>query len=75
MDISLQLSVLLWMSIWISLDFYGYPCLDLLWILDLFRFGNLLVRTWSLLRLSLLEFIFSFFLHSLKATYFLDICQ
>jgi len=19
---------------WISLDFYGYPCIDLLWILD-----------------------------------------
>jgi len=35
MDISLQLSaVLLWISIWISLDFYGYPCIDLLWILD-----------------------------------------
>ena len=30
MDISLQLSMLLW----ISLDFYGYPCIDLLWILD-----------------------------------------
>jgi len=34
MDISLQLSMLLWISIWISLDFYGYPCTDLLWILD-----------------------------------------
>jgi len=33
MDISLQLSVLLWISICISLDFYGYPCIDLLWIL------------------------------------------
>ena len=32
-DISLQLSMLLWISIWISLDFYGYPCIDLLWIL------------------------------------------
>ena len=30
MDISLQLSMLLWISIWISLDFYGYPCIDLL---------------------------------------------
>jgi len=35
MDISLQLSMLLWISIWISLDFYGYPCIELLWILDL----------------------------------------
>ena len=26
--------MLLWISIWISLDFYGYPCIDLLWILD-----------------------------------------
>jgi len=34
MDISLQLSMLLWISIWIYLDFYGYPCIDLLWILD-----------------------------------------
>ena len=34
MDISLQLSIILWISIWISLDFYGYPCIDLLWILD-----------------------------------------
>jgi len=33
-DMKLQLSVLLWMSIWISLDLYGYPCIDLLWILD-----------------------------------------
>jgi len=24
----------LWISIWISLDFYGYPCINLLWILD-----------------------------------------
>ena len=30
MDISLQLSMLLW----ISMDFYGYPCIGLLWILD-----------------------------------------
>jgi len=39
MEIILQLSMLLWISIWISLDFYGYPCIDLLWILDpgLFR--------------------------------------
>jgi len=35
MDISLQLPILLWISIWISLDFYGYPCIDLRWILDL----------------------------------------
>jgi len=34
MDISLQLSMLLWISIWISLDFYGYPCIYLLWVLD-----------------------------------------
>ena len=33
-SISLQLSMLLWISIWISLDFYGCPCIDLLWILD-----------------------------------------
>jgi len=33
-DISLQLSMLLWISIWISLDFYGYPYIELLWILD-----------------------------------------
>jgi len=25
MDISLQLSMLLWISIWISMYFYGYP--------------------------------------------------
>ena len=30
MDISLQLSLLLL----VSMDFYGYPCIDLLWILD-----------------------------------------
>jgi len=34
MDISLQFSMLLWISVWISLDFYGYPCIVLLWILD-----------------------------------------
>jgi len=34
MDISLEYSMLLWISIWISLDFYGHPCIDLLWILD-----------------------------------------
>jgi len=34
MDISLQLSTISWTSIWISLDFYGYSCIDLLWILD-----------------------------------------
>ena len=34
MDISLQLSMLLWISIWISMDSYGYPCIDLPWILD-----------------------------------------
>ena len=33
MGISLQLSMFLWISNWISLDFYGYPCIDLLWIL------------------------------------------
>jgi len=32
MDIILQLSVLFWISIWISLDFYGCLCNDLLWI-------------------------------------------
>jgi len=31
-DSCLQLCMLLWISIWISLDFYGYPCIDLLWI-------------------------------------------
>ena len=30
MDISLQLSNYLCISIWISSDFYGYPCIDLL---------------------------------------------
>ena len=34
MDISLQLSMILWISIWISSGLYGYPCIDLLWILD-----------------------------------------
>jgi len=34
MDTSLQLSMLLWISIKISLDFHGYPCKDLLWNLD-----------------------------------------
>ena len=34
MDISLKLSILLWISIWISLDFYDYPCINFLWILD-----------------------------------------
>jgi len=29
----------LWISIWISLDFYGYPCIDLLWILDPEKLG------------------------------------
>jgi len=43
MDINLQLSMLLWISIWISLDFYGYPCIDLLWILDP---GNMFSKTW-----------------------------
>jgi len=33
MDISLQLSILSWISICISMDFYGYLCMDLLWIL------------------------------------------
>jgi len=40
MNIGLQLSILLWISIWISLDFYGYPCIDLLWILDLWWTKN-----------------------------------
>jgi len=35
MDISLQLSMLLWISICISMDVYGYSCMDLLWILVL----------------------------------------
>jgi len=30
MDTILPLSTLLWISIWMSLDFYGYPCIDLL---------------------------------------------
>jgi len=34
MDISLHLSMFVWISIWTSLNFYGYPCTDLLWILD-----------------------------------------
>ena len=37
MGISFQLSLLLWIFIWISIDFYGYSCIDLLWILDLGR--------------------------------------
>jgi len=28
-----QLSMLLLIPIWMSIDFYGYPCMDLLWIL------------------------------------------
>jgi len=32
--------MLLWLSIWIALDFYGYPCIDLLWILDPGLFTN-----------------------------------
>ena len=31
-DISLQSFMLLWIFIWIYMDFYGYPCMDLLWI-------------------------------------------
>ena len=38
MDISLQLSMLLR----ISMDFSGYPCIDLLWILDRGRLGWLI---------------------------------
>jgi len=34
MEIRIQLPMILWISIWISVDFYGYPCIDLLWILD-----------------------------------------
>jgi len=34
MDTRFQLSMLLWISICISLNFCGYPCFDLLWILD-----------------------------------------
>jgi len=34
MDIHLQISMLLWTSIWISLDFCGYPCTGFLWILN-----------------------------------------
>jgi len=33
-EVSLQLSMLLWIFIRISLDFYGCPCIDLPWILD-----------------------------------------
>jgi len=36
--ISLQLSILPWTFIWIFLDFYGYPCIDLLWIFHLFGY-------------------------------------
>jgi len=43
MDISLQLSILLWISIWISLDFFGYSCIDLLWIHCATKFGSCLV--------------------------------
>jgi len=37
MNISLQLSMILWISIWISLNFYGYPWISMdilgfLWI-------------------------------------------
>jgi len=35
MDISLQLSIILWIFIWISLDFYVYPWIDLLWTLSI----------------------------------------
>jgi len=40
MDISLQLSMLLW----ISLDFYGNPCIDLLWVLDSGLIAQLCLR-------------------------------
>jgi len=47
MDISLQLSMLLLISIWLSIDFYGYPCMDLLGILDpgVVSSGTCYVRT------------------------------
>jgi len=47
MDISLQLSMLLWIPLWISMGFYGYTCMDWLWILDLgmdFIYTSLLFR-------------------------------
>jgi len=44
MDISLQLSMLLWISMLISLDFYGYPCIDLLWIPDPGNLTKFLVK-------------------------------
>ena len=34
MDIHLNILRFLWISIWISLDFYGYSYIDLLWIFD-----------------------------------------
>ena len=34
MDISLNLSIILRISIWIFIYFYGYPCMNMLWILD-----------------------------------------
>ena len=34
MDISLELCTFLWISIWMSLDFHGYPCINLLRILN-----------------------------------------
>ena len=34
MHIGLKLSMLLWISIRISMYFYEYPCIDLIWILD-----------------------------------------
>jgi len=46
MDISLQFSILPWISLWISMDFYGYPCMNLLWILVLgwsFLFLNAMI--------------------------------
>jgi len=34
MDINLQLSMLLWIPLWIFLYLHGYPWMGLLWILD-----------------------------------------
>ena len=48
-DMSLIIHVL-WISISISMDLYGYPCMDLLWILDPRRWG-VLHPTWRPRRL------------------------
>jgi len=31
---SINHTVPLWKSVWISMDIYGYPCMGLLWVLD-----------------------------------------